>query len=97
MIKALEYLKKEEKMFQEFLECYDEDQKEDEEYLSVLSALLEVQEAISELEAQYAKSCKECKFLDAGDKACTILTNAYLESNRMPKTFYCSLFEKDIK
>jgi len=52
---------------------------------------------ISELKVQEAKSCKDCKFLDAGDKACTILTNAVLESNGMPKTFYCSLFEKATK
>lgn len=93
MSKAIEYLRKEEKIFQEFLECYDEDQKEDEEYLSVLNALLEAQEAIAELEVQEAKQCKECKFADVDDQACTILTHAVLESDAMPKTFYCSLFQ----
>lgn len=88
MIKSLKYLRKEEKMFQEFLECYDEDQKEDEEYLSVLNALLEAQEAISELEEQEAKSCDLCR-----SKFCSA-KRILIENDEINTSyFYCNDYE----
>lgn len=67
------------------------------ESIEIDGEIKELDEAISELEAQEAKQCKECKFADVDDQACTILTHAVLESDAMPKTFYCSLFEKATK
>lgn len=61
-MKALEYLKIEQKIFQQLLDSYEEDDKDDEAYQDFLKAFEEVNEAIAELE-QFVDDAESIRML----------------------------------
>ena len=70
-MKALNVLNESKRAICIFIDSFDEESKEDDEYTSSIKYLEEINEAIKELEDLENRSCEDCKFKYVVDSMCT--------------------------
>jgi ribonuclease HII len=94
-MKALEILKENKEQMIKFINCFDDDCKEDDEYLSACKYINQIDEAIKELEELENRSCENCKTISK----CSILRKVIKDRLRKDgylmsqKEFDCRFWE----
>ena len=88
-LKAIEILKYNKNAMIKFINSFDDDCKEDDEYISGNKYIEELNEAIKELEELNNRSCVSCKHYNRTQTCNKLIARSGYKENE----FYCSRYE----